>query len=349
MKKMAILALAVPLAAQQTPLLSNKDLSDLTLRTLQLIESVSIVVPDLPRATGPLVEQLRGTKEQLDRSPASPLPMFNFLENSKKFLAIAAAMPRPYPFPEVGTRQMGELTDAIGRLDAHFRARLVQQEAALRPADRDQIGRYAEANQRLSAPASGNARVVFLGDSITDGWRLNEYFPSKDYVNRGISGQITSQMLARMKPDVMDLKPQAVLILAGTNDIARGTPLQTIQNNLTAICDLADHAKIKVILATVLPIHDYNAGTNPSFAMSKTRPPATINNLNNWMRTFADNRKYTYLNYFDSVRDGAGFLQKDLADDGLHPNAKGYRIMAPLAQTAIEETLGKGMMPAKKR
>lgn len=348
MRKMTILVLALPVFAQQ-PLLTSKELSELTLRTVQLMESVSIVIPELPRATGPLVEQLRANKEILDRNPAASVPAYNFIEGSKRFLSIAAAFPRPYPFPEVGTKQMGELTDAIGRLDAHFRARLAAQEAALRPADRDQVGRYAEDNQRLSAPATANPRVVFLGDSITDGWRLNEYFPNKDYVNRGISGQITSQMLARMKPDVMDLKPQAVLILAGTNDIARGTSLQTIQNNLAAICDLADYAKIKVIIASVLPIHDYHAGTNPAFAMSKARPPATISNLNNWIRTFADNRHYTYLNYFDSMRDGAGQLRKELADDGLHPNATGYRVMAPLAQRAIEDTLGKGTVPAKKR
>lgn len=339
--------LAAPLFAQ--PLLSDKELADATQRAIQLMESVSIVIPDLPRAAGPLVEQLKEAKSAVDRTPVSPIPIYSFLEGSRKFLAIASAMPRPFPFPEVGTRQFGELTDVVGRLDAHFRARLAAQEAALRPVDRDQIGRYAEANLQLAAPVTAKARVVFLGDSITDAWRLNEYFPDKDYVNRGISGQITSQMLARMKPDVINLKPQAMLILAGTNDIARGIPLQTIENNLAAICDLADFHKIKVILASVLPIHDYNMGINPNYQMSRTRPPETIRNLNAWLRTIGENRGYVYLNYYDSMRDGANFLRKDLADDGLHPNATGYRLMAPLAQRAIDEAFEKGGTAARKR
>lgn len=337
----ALFLVLVPLLAQQQQqqaLLSTRDLGDLTQRTLQLMESVSIVIPDLPRASGPLLEQMRDAKTTLDRTPSNPLAVYNFTEQSKKFLAVADAMPRPYPFPEVGLKQFGELREAITRLDAHFRAALNQQAAALRPSDRDQLGRYAEANSKVTASTAGNLRVVFMGDSITDGWRLNEYFPKKDYINRGISGQITSQMLARMKADVLDLKPQAMVFLGGTNDIARGTPLQIIQNNITMICDLADQARIKVILASVLPIHDYNMNVNPQFQMSKTRPPETIRNLNAWIKTFAENRKYTYLNYFDSMRDGAGFLRKDLAEDGLHPNASGYRLMAPLVQRTIDET-----------
>lgn len=347
MKRIALCMIALPLLAQQQQpqLLSTQDFRTLTERTIQLMESVSIVIPDLPRAAGPLVEQMRESKTVIDRG-ATPLAAYNFTEQAKKFLTIADAMPRPYPFPEVGLKQFGELREAITRLDVHLRALLNQQQAALRPADRDQLARYAEANSKVTAPAAGNPRVVFMGDSITDGWRLNEYFTGKDYVNRGISGQISSQMLARMKADVMDLKPQAMVFLGGTNDIARGTPLTVIQNNIAMICDLADFARIKVILASVLPIHDYNMNVNPSFQMSKTRPPETIRNLNAWIKTFAENRKYTFLNYYDSMRDGSGQLRKDLAEDGLHPNATGYRLMAPLVQRAIDETIAP---PAQRR
>jgi lysophospholipase L1-like esterase len=347
-KRFAALLAVLPLAAQQ-PLLNNKELGEITQRTLQLMESVSIVVPDLPRAALPLVEQMKQAKAALDRTPQSTPSAYDFVDGARKFIAIADAMPRPYPFPEVGVKQFGELRECTSRLETHFRALLAQQDAALRPADRDQIARYADSNGRLGPPAQDTPRVVFLGDSITDGWRLNEYFPGKDYVNRGISGQITSQMLARMKSDVMNLKPQGIVLLGGTNDIARDTPLQTIQNNITMICDLADSAKIKVILASVLPIHDYNLNVNPSFLRSKQRPPETIRNLNNWIRTFASNRGYTYLDYFSPMVDSAGFLRKELADDGLQPNATGYRVMAPLVQQAIDDTLAPTQSPRKKR
>jgi lysophospholipase L1-like esterase len=336
----ALLIFAAAVASAQQGLLPSKDLLATTERLQQLMESVSIVVPDLPRAAGPLLEQMRESRATLDRTPQSTQATYHFLEQARKFSAVAEAMPRPYPFPEAGIRQLGELRELISKLDVHFRALLVQQEAALRPADRDQTARYGEANLQLAPPVAANPRVVFLGDSITDGWRLNEYFPGKDYVNRGISGQITSQMLARMKQDVVDIKPRAMVVLAGTNDIARGTPLRVIQNNLAMMCDLADHAKIKVVLASVLPIHDYNGNINPTYVRSRQRPMETIRNLNNWLKTFASNRGYVYLDYFTPMLDSAGFLAKDFAEDGLHPNAQGYRRMSPRVEEAIAAALG---------
>lgn len=335
-----VIALAGACALAQQPLLPPKELAALSTRMIQLMESVSLVVPDLPRAALPLVEQMKTAKETLDRAPQDSVATYDFLERSRKFLAIAEAMPRPYPFPEAGQRQFAELREANSRLDVHLRALLAVREAALRPADRDRALRYAEANAQLPAPSASSPRVVFLGDSITDGWPLNEYFPGKDYVNRGISGQVTSEMLARMRPDVIHLKPRAMVLLAGTNDIARGTPLKIIQDNIASICDLADLHKIKVVISSILPVHDYNLNVDPSYARSKQRPPEAIRNMNGWLKSFAANRGYVYLDYYSSMVDSAGFLRKDLADDGLHPNPAGYRAMAPMLERALNDALG---------
>ena len=185
-------------------------------------------------------------------------------------------------------------------------------------------------------PETAQKRIVFMGDSITDGWRLNEYFPGRDFVNRGISGQITGEMLGRMKADVIDLKPSAMLVLAGTNDIARGVPLSAIENNLTMIADLADAYKIKPLFASVLPISDYHKDTNPRYEMSKQRSPAAILELNRWIESLCKLRHYQYVDYFSQMVDAAGYMKPELADDGLHPNSAGYRVMGPIAMAAID-------------
>jgi acyl-CoA thioesterase I len=139
---------------------------------------------------------------------------------------------------------------------------------------------------------------------------------------------------------VINLKPEAVLILAGTNDIARGVPIRTIENNLTMIADLAAYHQIRLLFASILPVSDYHKNVNPQYARTGQRPPSTILNLNNWLKQFCSQRGYTYVDYYASAVDSAGFLQADLADDGLHPNAKGYRVMAPIALNAIDRALG---------
>jgi lysophospholipase L1-like esterase len=143
-------------------------------------------------------------------------------------------------------------------------------------------------------------------------------------------------MLGRMQADVIALKPKAMIILAGTNDLARGTPVSTIEDNLTSIADLAEFHKIKPIFTSVLPISDYHKDVNPRFEVSKLRPPAKILELNAWLRDFCARRKFTYVDYFAALADSKGFLGAELADDGLHPNARGYRLMAPLALAAID-------------
>ena len=207
------------------------------------------------------------------------------------------------------------------------------------------LARYKEANSKLSMPARNDERVVFLGDSITDSWKLDEYFPGRNFINRGISGQTTPQMLIRFRPDVIALRPRAVVILAGTNDIAGNTgpmSIESIQNNIKSMAELATANKIKVVLASVLPISDYNKNNqgNP-IIRSVIRPPEKILALNKWVKEYAAQNRHIYLDYFSATADEKGFLHPEIANDGLHPNAEGYRIMAPLAAKAIDAALRK--------
>lgn len=197
------------------------------------------------------------------------------------------------------------------------------------------LARYHEDNAKL---ASKENEVVFMGDSITDGWgrRYGEFFPGKAYVNRGISGQTTPQMLIRFRPDVIDLKPKVVVILAGTNDIAGNTgpmSLEQIEENLMSMSDLARFHNIKVVLSSVMPVTD---AIKPQ---TERRPPAQIVALNDWMKKYAADNGLVYLDYYSAMADENGMFKKDLTYDGLHPNAAGYAVMGPLAEKAIEKAL----------
>jgi lysophospholipase L1-like esterase len=327
------LALTAPALFGQP--LPQKEALALFERVTQLMESTAVPVPGLARAAAPVLESGRQTLINLKATQPHTELTYDFLANVRAYLALFDSVAKPQPFPETARQQVAELRESVDRIEAHFRALMAQKERQLRSPDRDNLRRYAEANEKLGPPVEGRPRVVFLGDSITDGWRLHEYFPDRDFVNRGISGQITSEMLARMKADVIDLKPKAVLVLAGTNDIARGVPLNVIQDNLTMIADLAEHYDIHPIFASLLPISDYHKKDNPQYERSKQRPPQTIAAMNQWIRGFCAKREYPFVNYYAEMADASGFLKPDLADDGLHPNAKGYRIMAPLALAAV--------------
>ncbi len=203
--------------------------------------------------------------------------------------------------------------------------------------DWNQLGRYHDDNLRLQAQPPDPSRVVFLGDSITDMWKLQQYFPDKPYVNRGISGQTTPQMLVRMYPDVVNLHPAAIVILAGTNDIARNTGPQSpelIEDNFRAITELAQRHHIEVILCSLTPISDYTARKQ-----SVQRPPADILLLNAWLKKYAEQIHAVYVDYFSALVDGSGYLKEGYSMDGLHPNDKGYGLMAPLVQSAIEKVV----------
>ena len=203
--------------------------------------------------------------------------------------------------------------------------------------DWNQLGRYHADNEKLKAQGPVAGRVVFLGDSITDGWKLQQSFPGKPYVNRGISGQTTPQMLVRMFPDVIKLQPAAMILLAGTNDVARNTgpaTLAQIADNVQAITELAQAHGIKVILSSVLPVSDYTARKQID-----KRPPADILKLNEWLRAYAAKANATYADYFQAVVDDKGMLRDGISGDGLHPNAQGYEVMAPVAEAAIRSAL----------
>jgi lysophospholipase L1-like esterase len=205
--------------------------------------------------------------------------------------------------------------------------------------DYGNLRRYAADNAKQSG-----IEVVFMGDSITDGWgrgnfaQTAPFFTGKPYLNRGISGQTTAQMLLRFYPDVVAHKPKVVVFLAGTNDIAGNLGLvsmESIENNLAAMADIARANGIKVVMASVMPVCDYH---RPQTAQ---RPPEKINELNAWIRATVAKNHYVYLDYYTPMLDDKGFMKAEITGDGLHPNAAGYAIMAPLAEKAIAQALGK--------
>jgi lysophospholipase L1-like esterase len=230
--------------------------------------------------------------------------------------------------------------------------------------DWNQLGRFHQADEDLMKQPVDSKRVVFLGDSITEGWHLDQSFPGKPYVNRGIGGQTTPQMLVRMYPDVIDLKPAAVIILAGTNDVAQNTGPETltmVEENLMAITELAQRHGIKVILCAVMPVSDYTfmpvrrggqggapsgpggppqtAAAPPRHIQTIQRPPAQILQLDAWMKSYAASAGAVYADYFSAVVDDKGMFREGFSDDGLHPNAQGFALLAPVAEAAIEKVL----------
>jgi lysophospholipase L1-like esterase len=203
--------------------------------------------------------------------------------------------------------------------------------------DWNQLGRYHAANEELKSQPADPKRVVFMGDSITDIWKLADSFPGKPYVNRGIGGQTTPQMLVRMYPDVIDLKPAVMVLLAGTNDIARNTgpvTLTMIEENIQAMTELAKLHGIKVVLCSVTPVSDYTQRKQTG-----GRPPEDSLKLNAWLKEYAPKQGAVYADYYSAVVDDKGMLKDGFSADGLHPNAKGYELMAPVVEAAIARAM----------
>ena len=255
-------------------------------------------------------------------APATPAP-------ATTAPATAQAPPAPAPLPPALT-SCPDLAGVIRTVAAND----------MRLRDWPNLARYREANRSV-----GPVDVVFMGDSITDAWvqpRFGEFFPGKRYAGRGISGQTTPQMLLRMRQDVLDLKPKAVIILAGTNDIAGNTGPMTdeeIEGNLASMSELAAASGVKVILTSILPTSSYHTA-NPTAAPQTTqRPLSRIKAINEWMKTYAAAHKHTYVDYYGAMLDGQGMLRTELSGDDLHPTAPGYAIMSPLAQAGIDKAL----------
>jgi lysophospholipase L1-like esterase len=200
------------------------------------------------------------------------------------------------------------------------------------------LERFRKADAMLAAPKPGEDRVVFMGDSITEAWKLEHSFPGKPYINRGISGQTSPQMLVRFRQDVIDLKPKVVIIMTGTNDIMENTGPMTVEQSGESIASMADLAtanNIRVVLCSVLP--------SSEFAWSPGLKPAPrIVELNAWIKQYAAEKGYVYVDYYSAMKDERGGLPPALSDDGVHPLPAGYAIMAPLAEAGIEKALARG-------
>jgi lysophospholipase L1-like esterase len=253
--------------------------------------------------------------------------LFRFLPFFLFCACFVRAQQAPAPPPSIPTT-------GFAGLDQYRASRI-----AMFTDDFGQLARYRDADATLGAPAAGENRVVFYGDSITDIWKLEDSFPGKPYVNRGIGGQTTPQMLVRFRQDVIDLQPKVVIILAGTNDIAGNTgPMrnEVIEGNLSSMVELARAHGIRVVLCSIMPVHNYTEKAKDFFAQ---RPQSRILALNDWIKDYCAKNNIVYVDYFSAMVDDKGMMKKDLADDGLHPNATGYKIAAPLAEVGIEKAL----------
>ena len=247
------------------------------------------------------------------------------LEISFFFLTLSAFAQQPAPsIPSTGSPDLDQ-----------YRASRI----AIYTDDFGELKRYREADAALATPPAAENRVVFLGDSITDYWKLADYFPGKPYLNRGIDGQSTPQMLVRFRQDVINLHPAVLVVLAGTNDIAGvtgRTSNQEIEANYASMAELARMHHIRVIFSSLLPVYNYTAESKESFAL---RPRERLLGLNAWLQDYCSRNRLVYLDYASALVDGKGMLRRELSDDGLHPNDAGYKIMAPLAEKAIAKAL----------
>lgn len=257
------------------------------------------------------------------------LCLFVFIANFALMAQTSSSAPVPIPAPTT-TADSAELSKL--RADLSWTRKVLM--------DWPDITRYRDENARMAAPTMNEARVVFMGDSITDGWgrQYGSFFPGKPYVNRGISGQTTPQMLVRFRSDVIALKPKVVVILAGTNDIAGNTgpmTMEQIEDNFVSMVELAKANGIRVVLSSVMPVSDdFQVWTD-------RRPLDKIIELNAWLKAYAAKNGFVYLDYYSAMLDGRKMFKHELTYDGLHPNAAGYDVMGPLAEKAIALALRK--------
>ena len=198
------------------------------------------------------------------------------------------------------------------------------------------LGYYEERNRELGLPDENEKRIVFMGDSITEEWGnlYPEFFSGNYYINRGIGGQTTPQMLIRFKPDAIDLKPYAIIILAGTNDIAGNTGPSTVRmitDNIFSMAELAIAYEIKVVLASILPVYQY------PWVDDVLDPPSAIDSINSKIKEYVENKGLLYLDYYSSMVDDRKGLKSDYTSDGVHPNEAGYKVMSAIADEIISQ------------
>ena len=198
------------------------------------------------------------------------------------------------------------------------------------------LGYYKKRNRELGLPDENEKRIVFMGDSITEEWGnlYPEFFSGKNYINRGIGGQTTPQMLIRFKPDAIDLKPDAIVILAGTNDIAGNTGPSTVRmitDNIFSMAELAIAYEIKVVLASILPVYQY------PWVDDVLDPPSAIDSINSKIKDYVENKGLLYLDYYSSMVDDRKGLKSDYTSDGVHPNEAGYKVMSAIADEIISQ------------
>lgn len=300
---------------------------ELATRMSQLMESTAVAVPDLIVASEPLRRLANATAVSLKQAPANPALAYRFANEASAYLALSDSYPAPQ-LPLIAAQQFAELREDLVRFRQRFESDLQSQVETRKAqaADPANLRRFSEANSKL-APVGTTPRVVFLGDSITDGWPLSEYFTGRDFVNRGISGQTTLEMLGRFEQDVLRANPKAVVVLGGINDIARGVSSASVEDTLNMIGDLAKAHGIKPVFASLLPV----ANNDP-------KQPGILE-INRWLQDYCRREGFVYLDYFTALADSSGGMPADLSADGLHPNPKGYRIMAPVALDAINRTL----------
>ena len=200
------------------------------------------------------------------------------------------------------------------------------------------LGYYEKRNRELGLPDENEKRIVFMGDSITEEWGnlYPEFFSGNYYINRGIGGQTTPQMLIRFKPDAIDLKPYAIIILAGTNDIAGNTGPSTVRmitDNIFSMAELAIAYEIKVVLSSILPVYQY------PWVDDVLDPPSAIDSINSKIKEYVENKGLLYLDYYSSMVDDRKGLKLDFTGDGVHPNEAGYRVMSAIAGEIISQVL----------
>ncbi|HVW10292.1 MAG TPA: GDSL-type esterase/lipase family protein [Bryobacteraceae bacterium] len=328
---LALLPFALCLQAESPPnaLLSGPEVQITATHIVQLMDSTAASVPGLARATEVLRQSVQTTAAALSKSLRDESLTLQLMNELRGYLALAESFPRPDFFPPSASQQFLALQDEQQRLDRHFQALLVRNQSDLRAAEADPntLKRYGALNAKVTPPTPSLPRFVFIGDSVIDSWKLNEYFAGNDFVNRGISGQTTTQMLARFLADVVALRPLAVFVLAGSNDLAAGMTPSSVADNLVMMGDVAKAHSVEPVFASLLPVGGDAA---------KMRTPESIQKLNTWIRNFCIRENYVYVDYYTAMADSRGFMKADLSDDGVNPNARGYRVMAPILLDGVE-------------